>query len=807
LTVNCMQEWHFLRSSIYMLKNYFRMAWRNLLKSKTYTAINMVGLATGMAVALLIGLWIGDELSFDTYHRNHARLAQVMDTQINNNKKTTSGQLAIPLRNELATKYGDQFKQLALTSQAFPITIIAGEKRIVQTGMFAQAAFPAMLTLKKSAGSLDGLNDPSSMLLSQSFAKALFGNKDPINRVVSLDGRLNVKVTGLYEDLPDNTTLAPVKYLLSWNQYISIGGMGDAQTNWGNHSFYLYALMNDKADVDKTSAAIKDIPGQHLPGSKEEIFLYPMDKWHLYSDFKEGKIAGGRIQFVWLFGIIGAFVLLLACINFMNLSTARSEKRAKEVGIRKALGSLRGQLIGQFLSESVLVALLSGILAIFLVQLSIPFFSGLAGKQMSIPWATPLFWILVLGFTLVTGLVSGSYPAFYLSGFQPIKVLKGIFRTSRFAALPRKVLVVVQFTVSVALIIGTLIVFKQIQYAKNRPAGYSRAGLITIDMHSPNAYKNYEPIRNDLLQKGAIADMAESSSPSTHIGSNYGDIDWRGKDPRSIAMFGMVAITHDFGKTIGWKLARGRDFLRDYPADTGAFILNETAAKLTGFKNPVGETMQWQGKAHVITGIVKDLVMESPYAPVKPTIFFLQYDDWLGFATVKINPQMPVRDALAAIEPIFKKYNPDIPFDYQFTDEAYAKKFSDEERIGQLATFFAVFAILISCLGLFGMASFVAEQRTKEIGVRKVLGASVFSLWGLLSREFVALVVISCLVAVPIAGYFLHQWLQQYEYRTAISAWIFVTAGGGALLITLLTVSYQAIKAAVANPVKSLRTE
>ena len=790
-----------------MLKNYFRIVWRNLQKNKAYSFLNMAGLAIGMAVALLIGLWIGDELSFDTYHRNHARLAQVMDTQINNQEKSTSGEIAIPLRYELAAKYGDRFKQLALTSQPFPIAIIAGEKKMVQTGMFVEAGLPAMLTLQKTAGSLDGLNDPSSMLISRSFAKALFGNSDPLNKVVSLDGRLEAKVTGVYEDLPDNTTLSSVKYLLSWNKYVSIGEMGNAQTNWGNHSFFLYALLNEKVDFDKTSAVIKDIPGRHLVGSGEEIFLHPMDRWHLYSECKNGKMAGGRIQFVWLFGIIGVFVLLLACINFMNLSTARSEKRAKEVGIRKTLGSLRRQLIGQFLGESVLVAFLSGIIAVILVQASFPFFNSLADKQMSIPWQNPFFWTLIVAFTLFTGLVSGSYPAFYLSAFQPIKVLKGIFKTGPFASLPRKVLVVVQFTVSVTLIIGTLIVFKQIQYAKDRPAGYSRDGLITIAMHSPDAYKNYQPFRNDLLQTGAIADIAGSSSPSTHVWNNYGDLDWKGKDPRVNALFGMVAVSHDFGKTVGWNMIAGRDFSRNSPMDTGSFILNETAARLTGFKEPVGETMHWEGKDHIITGVVKDLVMESPYAPVKPTIFFLQYNDWMGFMTVKIKPEMPIHAALAKIEAVFKKYDPGSPFDYQFTKEEYAKKFSNEQRTGNLAGFFAVLAILISCLGLFGMASFVAEQRTKEIGVRKVLGASIFNLWRLLSGEFVTLVIISCLIAAPIAWYFLNHWLQKYEYRTEISLGTFLTAGFGALLITLLTISYQAVKTALANPVKSLRTD
>ena len=790
-----------------MIKNYLKIAWRNLKKSKLYSSINISGLAVGMSVGVLIGLWIWDELSFDHYHQNHTRLAKVMGTQVNNGEVVTSDQVVIPLRNELESKHKDLFKQLALTSQIEFLVLSVGEKNISQSGMFVQPEFFSMMTFKILKGNPDALKDPSSMLISQSFSKTMFGNDDPINKVVNVSGRLDVTVAGVYEDLPANSTFASVKCLMSWDKFVTVAGLQDAQAQWGNHSFYLFAEMNDNIDYDRATAIIRSIPARHMKGSKEEILLHPMDKWHLYNEFKNGKIAGGRIQFVWLFGFIGVFVLLLACINFMNLSTARSEKRSKEVGIRKAIGSLRGQLIGQFLSESLMMAFLSLLFAFALVFLTLPIFNNLADKQIVIPLNNSLFWLLIFGFTLITGLIAGSYPALYLSGIRPVEVLKGTFRVGRYASFPRKVLVVIQFTVSIVLIIGTLIVFKQIQYAQDRFAGYNFNGLITLKMHAPESFRNYNAIRDDLLKTGTVENIAESSSPSTQIWNNYGDLDWKGKDPKVNAMFGMIAVTHDFGETIGWNLKEGRNFSRDFPTDSGSFILNEAAVKLTGFKNPVGETMKWKGENRVITGVIKDMVIESPYMPARPTVFFLQYDDWLDIITIKIKSDLSVQKALTMIEPVFKKYNPGSPYEYQFTNEEYAKKFSNEVRIGDLVSLFAVLAVFISCLGLFGLASFVAEQRTKEIGVRKVLGASVLNLWQLLSKEFVMLIVISLLIAIPIASYFMHNWLQNFHYRTEISWWIFVVAGAGALGITFLTVSFQAIKAALANPAKSLRTE
>lgn len=790
-----------------MLKNYLKIAWRNLRNSKMYSAVNIIGLATGMAVALLIGLWIWDEVSFNTYHRQYDRLAQVMVHAAFGDKIYTGRTVSIPMGHELQNKYATDFKHVALVSHPSAHILAAGDKKISQTGMWVQRAFPVMFTLKMQSGTADALKDPSSVLLAQSAARSLFGDADPLNKTVRIGNNTDMKVAGIYEDLPYNTAFRDIKLLLPWDRYVNNteSWIGSAQTQWDNHMCQLYVQLNDHVDLDKTNIRIKNIPTPHIKHAREELVLLPMDKWHLNNEFKNGKLVGGRIRMVWLIGIIGVFVLLLACINFMNLSTARSEKRSREVGIRKAIGSLRQQLIGQFLSESLIMSFMALVLAGLLVQVSLPFFNGISDKAISIPWSYPLFWALIAGFTFFTGIVAGSYPAFYLSGFEPVKVLKGTFRAGRFATLPRKVLVVVQFTVSITLIIGTLIVYRQIQHARNRPVGYTPEGLITVDMNTPDIYGHYDAIRNDLLQTGAVADMAQSNSAPTEVWSNN-IVDWKGKDPGLVVSPGTIAVSHDFGNTIGWQIKEGRDFSRSFPSDTGAFILNESAARMTGFRNPVGEVIRWLEQDHVIVGVVKDMVMESPYQPIRPTIFHLQ-PSWTRLITLRIKPGTPLREGLVKIEPVFKKYNPGSPFVYKFTDDEYARKFNDEERIGNLTTFFAILAIFISCLGLFGLASFVAEQRTKEIGIRKVMGASVFNLWKMLSKDFVALVIIACAIAIPLASYFLHRWLQQYEYRTQISWWIFAAATIGALIITLATVSYQAIKAAIVNPIKSLKAE
>jgi putative ABC transport system permease protein len=794
-----------------MIKNYLKIAWRNLIKNKVSSFINISGLAVGMAVAMLIGLWIWDELSFNKNFQHYDRIAQVMQHITNNGDVSTQTAVPYLMGDELKKDYGSDFKYVTMSSWTGNHILATGEKKITESGSYIEPQATDMLSLKMLRGTRSALKGYHSIILSESTAKAMFGDSDPMNKLIKIDNKFDVTVTGIYQDLANNSDFNNVTFMAPWQLYIDNNNWLEKATNpWANNSFQTFVQVADNADMDKVSAKIKDVRLKKVDkddaAGKPVTFLQPMRKWHLYSEFNNGVNTGGRIEFVWLFGIIGFFVLMLACINFMNLSTARSEKRAKEVGIRKAVGSLRGQLIGQFFSESILVAFLAFLLSIGIVQLMLPLFNEVAGKEMSILWGNPLFWLTGIAFSLFTGLIAGSYPALYLSSFQPVKVLKGTFRAGRLAALPRKVLVVLQFTVSVILIIGTIVVFRQVQFTKNRPVGYNRNGLIMVPVVTEDIHKNFAAIRDELKNSGAVSDVAETSSATTYVDETDGGFDWQGKDPSLQASFGAIFISPEFGKTVGWQIKEGRDFSRDFATDSTGLVLNEAAVKFMGIKHPVGETIKWEKKLYHVIGVIKDMVMQSPYDPVFRSVFV-----WDGNAQpvleIRINPASSTSEALSKIQSVFKKYNPEQPFDYKFTDDQYARKFSDEERIGKLSNFFTAIAIFISCLGLSGMASFMAEQRTKEIGVRKVLGATVFGLWRLMSKDFVILVIIALFIAIPIAYYFMHGWLQNYNYHTALSWWIFAATAAGAVIITLLTVSYQSIKAALMNPVKSLKSE
>jgi len=490
----------------------------------------------------------------------------------------------------------------------------------------------------------------------------------------------------------------------------------------------------------------------------------------------------------------------------MNLSTARSEKRAREVGIRKAIGSARSQLIYQFFSESVVCVALAFVFALLFVQLSLPFFNEVAGKQMTILWGSPLFWFMGIGFTLFTGIVAGSYPAFYLSSFQPVRVLKGAFRVGKLAALPRKVLVVLQFTVSITLIIGTIVVFRQIQFAKDRPVGYTRDGLLSVNPGTDQIHKSFEAVKNELYKTGMVVSAAEGDVNPTQTAGSTSAIEWKDKDPNLSVDFQQNGVSAGYGKTAGWQFKAGREFSKDFLTDSSAVVINESAMKFMGMKDPLRNNITFYGATFKIIGVIKDIIVDSPYGQVKPCVYFFNKDA-AGTVLLRINPNMSAGTAIASIQEVFKRFNPGQPFQYTFVDSAYAQKFGNEQRIGKLAAFFAGLAIFISCLGLFGMASFMAEQRVKEIGVRKVLGATVFNLWRLLSADFISLVMISLLLATPLAFYLMHNWLQHFDYRAGISVWVFIVTGFTALIITLLTVSIQTIKAALTSPVKSLKSE
>ena len=808
-----------------MIRNYLKVAWRNLIKNKASSLINIGGLAVGMAVVMLIGLWIWDELSFNKYHQNYDRIAQVIQKEKFLGNIKVWERMPYRLVNELKTNYQNDFKHIVTAISTEGLSLSFDEKRISPQGLFISDGAPEMFTLKMLHGSWAGLKDPHSILLSASAAKSLFGNEYPINKTLIINddwdsnSKLPVKVTGVYEDLPANTSFHDIQYISPWELYLT-KNPAIKDNDWDDHRVSIYTELRPGMEMNKVAGNIKAAELNVIKSmgnmktevaANPEIWLQPMSKWHLHSNFKDGVAENGPIEFVWLVGIIGAFVLLLACINFMNLSTARSEKRAKEVGIRKAVGSARGQLIIQFFSESFLVSSIAFGISILLVMGSLNWFNDLAAKQIMIPFSNYLFWIIGIGFILITGLLAGSYPAFYLSSFNPVKVLKGIFRAGRLAALPRRVLVVLQFSVSVTLIICTIIVYNQVIFAKNRPVGYSRAGLLMIPMKSQDYYSKNNILQSELKKTGALVEVAESESPLTDISSHNGGFNWNGKDPAITEDFGTLTVTYDYGKTIGWQFLEGRDFSKEFGSDSAGFVINESAAKFMHLKHPVGESIHWKNKwlnidkDFRILGVIKDMVMQSPYGQAKPTIFRLGGNpNWIY---ARINPSLSASQALSKIAPLFRQIIPSSTFEYHFADEQYAKKFATEERIGKLAGCFASLAIFISCLGLFGMASFTAEQRVKEIGVRKVLGASVMNLWGMLSKDFVLLVIVSQVIAAPIAYYFMNKWLQHYQYRTNISWWIFALTAAGAITITLATVSYQSIKAALANPVKSLRSE
>jgi len=793
-----------------MIKNYLKTAWRNLIKNKVHSFINIVGLSVGMAVAMLIGLWIWDEHSFDKFTSNYDNIAQVKQNVTNNGEVQTWDQLPYPLAAELRKSYGSDFKNVILTVGLGSHMLALDNKKLNLTGTFMEQQGPEMFTIDMLKGNKNALKDPTSIIISTSTAKAYFGDANPIDRTLKIDNQILAKVAGIYRDFPQNSTFADLGFIGSWEMFYNANDIKSMREPWRPNFCTIYVQTATNANLAALSLKIRDAKLRNvnavLAKKKPALFLQPMSKWHLYDEFKDGKNIGGRIQYVWMFGIIGVFVLLLACINFMNLSTARSEKRAREVGIRKAVGSLRSQLIYQFFSESLLCVVFAFLLALLFVQLSLPFFNEVSDKTMHILWSSPLFWVLSIGFSLFTGLIAGSYPALYLSSFQPVKVLKGSFRVGRFAAIPRKVLVVIQFTVSVTLIIGTIVVFRQIQFAKNRPVGYSRDGLVSIPIITDKVHKNYEAVKDELFKTSTVVSMAEGDVAPTQAAGSTSAIEWKDKDPNLSVDFQQSGVSPEYGKTAGWQLKEGRDFSRDFLTDSSAVVINEAAVKFMGLKKPVGDNLKYYGNLFKIIGVINDIIVDSPYGQVKPSVFFLNKGPG-STVLLKINPKMSAGRALENIGKVFKQFNPEQPFSYSFVDLDYAKKFGNEQRIGTLAAFFASLAILISCLGLFGMASFMAEQRVKEIGVRKVLGASVFNLWGLLSTDFLALVAISLVVASPVAWYLMNNWLQNFDYRSTISGWIFVITGLGTVAITLVTVSFQSVKAALANPIKSLKTE
>jgi len=792
-----------------MFKNYLLLAIRQLRKNRGYTLINVAGLAMGMAVTLVIGLWIAGEIAVDKSYPDRSRIVEIM--QDLRQKGTPPGSpityrglnVSSALTPYLQKGYKDIFVETAMFEWPGESLLASGDKSISRQGSWVEYPFPTIFGYHFLSGNVESLRDPSTALISRSAAIALYGTENALGKTFRYNNRALFTVGGVYADAPLTSSFHDIDFFTPITHKLMDGLTHN--TDFNIHNCRMFARLAGNITAEAATARIKDLCTPFVKHSIESYTVLPFDELYLHYDESGSTAGSGRIGLVRLIGIIGVFVLLLACINFMNLSTARSEKRAKEVGIRKTLGSLRGQLIGQFLGESLLVALVAFVVAVGLTVLSLPAFSQLSGKHLTLPWTSPIFWALSVAITGITGLLAGSYPAFYLSGFLPVRVLKGAIKAGKGASLPRKVLVVAQFSISLSLIIGTLVVFRQIHYAMDRPMGYDRAGLINIPINTDSLDRNYEALRASLLNTGVVAGVASSSTLLTAFYQNN-FMEWPGMtEAQKNISFRDIGVNADFGPTIGWTVLQGRDFSRAYLTDSSAAIVNETGARVLGFKNPVGKTFRFENKVYTIIGVTKDMISNSPYDKVQPAVFLGHGGHSVDI--IRIKPGTPVRTALAAIEAVYKQYNPAGPFIFHFNDDEYASKFATETQIGNLATVFSCLAILISCLGLFGLTSFVAEQRTKEIGVRKVLGAGVVNLWALLSGDFLKLIALSMAISMPLMGLAMDKWLQNYPVHTYLSPWIFVAAGGGMLFVTLCTVSFEALKAALMNPVKTLRSE
>ncbi len=806
--------WSFEKlNRIYMFRNYLKIAWRNLTGNKVYSGLNIAGLAAGMAVALLIGLWVVNQYSYDRFLPGYQQLYQVeMNLTSQHNGTTTQTSIALPLTDVLKKEIpGIKYVVEADNVGHMNHGLLVGDKKLYLGGGAAGADFFKIFQYPFVKGNANSaLKDIYSIVITESTAKALFGDADPMGKSIRFDNTQNMVVTGIIRDIPANATLQ-FNYLVPFAySEATQGWIKDGRTKWTYNSFSAYVALAPGVTYAQIAPKIRDIVNkrsQEMRSAKPEVILHPLKDWHLITDFKNGKPVGGFVEYVRLFSIIGLLVLAIACINFMNLSTARSEKRAREVGVRKAIGSARIDLVYQFLLESVLVTFISFLLCLLLVQLALPAFNTLTGSAIHIPFGNIGFWAIMLVFVLLTGLIAGSRPAFYLSSFNPVKVLKGSIQMGRWASMPRKVLVVVQFTCSIALIISTVIVYQQIQYVKDRPTGYSTDRLVMTDMNS-DLSQHYEALKNDLLSSGAVESVASSTSPATGVYSHFSLDKWPGKNAGDESVnIGAIWVSDDYFKTLGMTFAAGHNFMGDWKSDTLNVIVNEATVRRIGLKDPVNQLINTNinQKPLRIIGVVKDALMESPYSPVEPAVF--GHNPFGFVVTYRLAKNAGTHTAIDKIGKIFGKYNPAYPYQYKFVDAEYEHKFNLEVLVGKLAGVFAGLAIFISCLGLFGLAAYVAEQRTKEIGIRKVMGASIAQVWLLLSRDFVVLVVISCIIASPVAFYYLHNWLQKYPYRVSIGAGVFIASGIAAIVITLVTISFQAIKAALANPVKSLRSE
>jgi putative ABC transport system permease protein len=789
-----------------MIRNYFLVAWRNMTKNKAFSTINILGLGLGIACSLMIMLWVQDERNIDGFHANGKQLYQVyerayFDGKIDANY-STQGMLATELKKQIP-----EIKYAAGLEWNEESTLEAGGKINKMSGRFAGVDFFSMFSYPLLQGTAQtALTTPDGIAVSRKMAEYFFGSAEKaMGKTIRFENSQDLPVTAVFENVPANSS-QKFDFLRSWQAFEKENARWIY--NWGNTDPVTFVQLHPDADPAKVESKIKDFVYRYKEKSQGfviELALQPYTEKYLNSRFKNGYIDGGRIEYVRLFSMVAIFILLIACINFMNLATARSSKRAKEVGVRKVVGAGRATLAAQFMGEAMLLTMFSVVVAVFITILLLPGFNSFTGKQLSVPADKPLFWLTLIGLLLLSGFVAGSYPAMFLSSLNPMRVLKGALKFSSGATFFRKGLVVFQFSLSIILLVGMIVIYRQVDYIQSKNLGYDRQNLLYIPLEGELAEK-YDLFKQQALKLPGIEHISKARVAPTTINNHTGDVKWVGKDPNLMVSFVNTVVGYDFINTMKLQLSEGRDFSKDFGTDSSGFIVNETAVQRMGYKDPIGKPLTWGRREGKIIGVLKDFHVASMQQAIEPMIIGLHEERKSGTILVRTEAGK-TKEAINNLEKTCKALNPKFPFSYKFSDQEFDKLYKSEQVVSKLASYFAFLAIFISCLGLFGLATFTAEQRTKEIGVRKVLGASVPGIISMLSKDFLKLVLIAIVIATPVAWYCMNMWLQDYAFKTNISWWIFALAGMAAILIALGTVSFQAIKAALTNPVKSLRSE
>ena len=789
-----------------MFRLNFKIALRNLWKHKGFTLINVGGLGIGLASCMILLLYVNYEWSFDKYFKNHEKTYVVYQNLPSSGKIFSWAWTP----NVMAQGIRESIPGVALASHSTyprPNLITYGVKKLKERGVFTEPSFIKILDYKFIKGNPNtALKNVNSVILTKSFAEKLFGTEDPINKTVKLDNKDLLQVEGIIEDVPANSSIQ-FEYLMPWSLFEQREPWARG-TNWGNNMCLTLVQLKDQIPYAQANAQVKDIYMRNQKENTAKALLFPLDKWHLYDQFENGASIGGKIDQLKIFMLLAICILMIACVNFMNLSTASSEKRAKEVGVRKAIGSSRKSLIGQFLLESLILTVLSTILALLLTEITLPYFNELLDLHLALPFGSLMFWPALLGLMVITGLIAGSYPALYLSSFEPVKVLKGLNLKVGSAVSIRKVLVVFQFVFAVCTIICTAVIYQQLSFIQQKPIGYDKHNLLQVAVQGNlRTDSKLQLLKENLLKSGAATSVSSFSYDISEGGNNTMDVKWQGKDLKQDVLFNHRGAGYDFVETIGTELISGREFSVKFPNDSASVLVNESAVKAMGMKEPLGKQIDWNGTKMTIVGVVKDFIVESAYQKVAPMLFYSVNLSGAETVLIRLNPSANLSNSLAKIDEQILAIEPNYPVDRKFVDESFAVKFKSEKLLGTLSNWFGGFAIFISCLGLLGLALFMAEQRKKEISIRKVLGASNVNILTLLNRDFIKLVGIANVIAFPIAYIIVDKWLSAFEYRISISVLPFLMAVTLSVLIAILTVSLQSVKVTKANPIDALKYE